>query len=256
LASMNVLLVSVSDIGFRTVGGNAAKQRILDKVCGYASATACELVVLPAGFFFAGSFQGVSSLGAHFGAAAASNNVAVVGGVDALAGSKRDGGKVKSGTRKLPFYAFAFDSSGNQLGRWRQQSSRSGNASASNVIDVPARTRSYGPGAAGSKAICVLLCGEIFSVFNRQALVDAVTNTPLDAVIDLGHRGMGQGLIPAMLGVQASAQSAVLHCQHLAGMGRIHSIDRQGQRRSTPVIGAMLPGWQPPPWAAVDIVRI
>jgi hypothetical protein len=251
---MKILQVNVSSEGFRDLQSNADRLQALDAVCAHAASNGCEVVQLPAGFLFAASKQAVNAQAAHFGTAAKKHGVYVIAGVDAFNGSKRRLAKAALVNRGLPFYGFAFDQSGVRLARWRQQCTTSGNGTLQNRVDVAARTITVASGAAAKK-LCVLMCGEIFSTPNRDLLAITPSGT-FDAVLDIGHSGMGNGLLRAMQNIAKGTRVPVLHCQHLTGSGSIHHIDAQQRAVSVGVNSAQLPGWAQTPWIAVNQVTI
>ena len=76
-------------------------------------------------------------------------------------------------------------------GPWKQTSDTSVNSWDVPDADVPAAGRVV---EIGGKRVGVLLCGELFSERARQSFGEL----NLQLSVDLGHVGMGQGLIPAM----------------------------------------------------------
>jgi hypothetical protein len=80
--------------------------------------------------------------------------------------------------------------------------------------------------------VAVLICGELFSWRARRD----VGGTGPGLVVDIGHSGMGQGLIPAMRNVANGGECPVAHSQHLKRYGgSLHFVDAQAEQQSIPV---------------------
>jgi hypothetical protein len=102
--------------------------------------------------------------------------------------------------------------------------------------------------AVAGKRVSVLLCGELFNWRARHGVARVGANV----ILDLGHSGMGQGLIPAMRSLSAEGKCAVGHSQHLSGWyGRnLHFLDAREEQRSVAVEenrllkrGSLWAGW-------------
>jgi hypothetical protein len=96
--------------------------------------------------------------------------------------------------------------------------------------------------------IGVLICGELFSWYAREKIATAGAKL----VVDLGHSGMGQGLIPSMRRLATDGACFVAHSQHLSyWYGRsVHFVDSAGEQHSTLVdeerlveCGSLWAGW-------------
>jgi hypothetical protein len=230
---MKLLQTLVSAEGFRTEASNAERLGLLQKLIGLARRKSARLLVVPAGFLTAAAEAEVPACISEVSEPATAAGIAVLGGVDVVSpASKRAPGideLVRDG--RLPFFGFAVgpvslpDGSGHP---WRQTSID--NRSAEWVPDdaVPGDGRLAG---VQGRRVGVLVCGELFSWRARQG----VGRARCDLVVDLGHGGMGQGLIPAMRSVAGEGNCPVVHSQHLSGWyGRsLHFVDRQGEQLST-----------------------
>jgi hypothetical protein len=140
---------------------------------------------------------------------------------------------IRSG--RLPFFGFAArpTRAEPEVPIWRQASVTSWDAEFAPDARLPDGDRVV---RVGDRCVAVLLCGELFSDRAR----DRVTKLGADAVVDLGHARMGQGLIPAMTSVAKAAKKPVAHSQHLVGRtGRsLHFVAADGTQRSVLTDGA------------------
>jgi hypothetical protein len=230
---MKLLQVMVSNICFRDAGHNPARLEALDRLLVVAREKSADLVMLPAGYLTVGAVADVPDAMAEILHRADAADVAVIGGVDVVAGgddSKR-AGKIAA-LPVLPFYSFAVgpvtpvvaDTS------WKQTSSTSDNAAAVADEDVPGENRVVD--VAGWR-VGVLLCGELFSPWARESFAAAY----LRLVLDLGHESMGTGVTPAMENIAANGGCAVAHTHHVTtySTGSLHFVRADGVRESTPL---------------------
>jgi hypothetical protein len=77
----------------------------------------------------------------------------------------------------------------------------------------------------------VLVCGEL----SNWRIRELFAAEPPALVVDLGHAGMGQGLIPGMKAWNNHLGCAVTHAQHVKQWGASHHfITADGTQASTP----------------------
>jgi hypothetical protein len=193
------------------------------------------LAVLPAGYLTVAEEEDVPSAAATIADLVEQTGVAVVGGVDVVdagAGSEIDD-LIRGG--RLPFFGFAArpTRAEPEVPIWRQSSVSGWDAEFAPDGRLPDGDRVV---RVGDRCVAVLLCGELFSDRAR----DRVAALGADAVVDLGHARMSQGLIPAMASVAKAAKRPVAHSQHLAGRtGRsLHYVAADGSQKSVLTDGA------------------
>ena len=193
-----------------------------------------KLLIIPAGFLTAKSEGAVVYQVAEVAKLAEKARLAIIGGVDVYATelSKRAS---ESGERiaelvsrgRLPYFGFA-------VGRvtlrkdcrhpWRQTSTTSKNAKRVADADLPGADRLV---RVAGRQVGVLICGELFNGRARRQMAQLRA----DLVVDLGHQGMSQGLIPAMRNLATEGECSVAHSQHLT-WGKIHLVDARGRQAS------------------------
>ena len=114
---------------------------------------------------------------------------------------------------------------------WRQTSTTSAEGELVSDDAVPGAARVV---KIGKIRIAVLICGELFSWRARAG----VSETEAKLVVDIGHSGMGTGLIPAMRNVANASGCPVAHSHHLKNgwYGKsLHFVDSQGEQQSIAV---------------------
>jgi len=230
---VRLIHVIVSRVGFRNPASNPDRWALLDQFLALAARLGARLLVLPGGFLAALDRTEMLRFINEVGQRADRAGFAVLGGIDLdWHESKRtrtDDAAVQN--RLLPFYGFA---AGPLMIRqpashpWRQTSTTNGNAWLIADEDVRAMERVV---VVDELAIAVLICGELFSERARNA----VSGLGVELAADLGHSGMGNGLIPAMTRVALYGHCAVAHAQHVVATTRsLHFVDREGGQHSAP----------------------
>lgn len=213
-----------------------AAKRALEK----ATNLGADLIVLPAGFFTAGSSQARETIAQSLIRTAKQLGIAVVFGVDQ---------EVKSLSRDytreiqkcgLPFYGYAWSPSENVIHCWVQRSTNNSNQwSAQERVCTEMRLLTI-----GDEIIAVLMCGEIFNQRIRQALANYQPRAKV--VVDVAHVGSGfrvfQGMkvlarlgLPSVCSVHTQREFAVKHCYVPPGT-RLSSDSRDGHVYGPPSI--------------------
>ncbi|HEX8824009.1 MAG TPA: hypothetical protein VF794_29085 [Archangium sp.] len=220
---MRVLQTLVSVKGFRRPANNTLRLRALDALFSIAKKNDCPVLLLPMGFLFATDEADRDLLFDRVADAARGAGVAVVGGIDVGAASKRKVTKMDVLARRLPYFGFVVAGDGQLLGQWRQTSTTSDNYDPRQAFPGDERTVPI----AGTK-VSVLLCGEIFNPYAAKA----IGKMRPAAVFAPGHARMGMGLIPALQRIHKSTICPVLHAHHVAGTNKTHAIAANGQHVS------------------------
>jgi predicted amidohydrolase len=220
---MRVLQTLVSREGFRDSAHNKLRFRALEALFAIAKTNKCHSLQLPMGFLCATDETDRDQLLDRVVGEARGAGVAVVGGIDSDAASKRDVTKVDVLARNLPYFGFVANGSGQLFGPWRQMSTTNDNYDPQQAFPSSERTVTV----AGVE-VSVLLCGEIFNPNAAEAI-----GTMRPAVVFApGHASIGMGLIPALQRVHASTSCPVLHSHHVVNAGSIHAIAANGQHDS------------------------
>ena len=221
----------VSPHGFRDPAHNPHRLALLREALARLVAEGVELVAIPAGFLTVDSDDAVTGAISDLAAAVDGCGVAVVGGVD-VEHPKRGKADVETdeltAANRLPYFGFAAypTAVSGEIPLWRQASTTSGNADLAPDESLPDRTRLI---EFGERTLLPLLCGEVFNWRIRERAAELAPRL----VIDLGHIGMGQGLIPATRNVATGAGCAVAHTQHV-GNGSYHFVSADGEQQSEP----------------------
>jgi hypothetical protein len=228
---MRLVHVVISRVGFRDPACNPDRWALLDQFLELARSENARLLVLPGGFLAAADQAEVLVFIDDIGQRAGRAGVAVLGGIDLpwpdteLASTEDDAVR----HRLLPFYGFA---AGRLTIRhpdrhpWRQTSTTNGNAWLIADEDVPGVERIV---TVDEFEAAALICGELFSERTRGS----IAGLGVALAADLGHSGMGNGLVPAMTRLAIDAKCAVAHAQHLLwDTGSIHLIDSEGVQHS------------------------
>jgi hypothetical protein len=191
-------------------------------------------VAIPAGYVTVTTEDQVTLAVAEIADLAEACGVGVIGGVDVVY-PKRGKADVEVdelvGEGRLPYFGFAaFPTSVTaEVPVWRQASTTSGNADLAPDDTLPDAGRVV---SVGESTVLPLLCGEVFS---RRVREKAAALHP-HLTIDLGHTGMGQGLIPAMANLAGQTGRPVAHSQHV-WRGSLHFVSAAGEQRSVPIDG-------------------
>ena len=246
--TMKFVQTVVSSQGFRDQASNPDRLALLADLTRLCAREGGRLLLIPAGFLTAGSEEGVHALVEQVRRVAEAAGVAVIGGVDvdgaASKGSLTMEKAVQEG--RLGYFGFATGSGVTPAdgALWRQTSITSAHADLVPDDAVPGAGRVV---KIGRIRVAVLICGELFSWRARCG----VSHIKAKLIVDIGHSGMGMGLIPAMLSVANESRCPVAHSQHLRHYrGGLHFIDSQGKQHSgavdeAPVIhhGALWAAW-------------
>lgn len=229
---MKLIQTVVSSAGFRDAASNPERLSLLEDLIKVVVAEKAHLLVVPAGFLSAKAEEDVPALIGEIERRANAAGIAVIGGVDLVGRSAKTSANTDDQVRtgQLPFFGFAVGQlklPRNSGHPWRQTSVTNSNAELVPAENVPGQERCV---TIDGKSMSVFICGELFS---RQAR-KGVCQSRVSLVIDIGHAGMGQGLIPAMRSLAMEGNCSVGHAQHLSDWyGRsLHFVDRQGEQLS------------------------
>ncbi len=221
---MKLLQTIVSSSGFRESDHNPLRVEALKQVLKVASSFSTDLLLLPGGYFAAEDERQSVSIVEEMDHLAKRSKVSLVFGIDLPASPS---GK---GTRHpvLPYFGSVCGLT--TAGPWKQTSDTSTNADDVADEDVPSLARVV---EVAGKQIGVLLCGELYSRWARRSFAEL----KLDLTVDLGHAGMGQGLIPAMKSFARYGGCAVAHSQHVSppGNASLHFVNRRGTSQPVPI---------------------
>jgi hypothetical protein len=230
---MRLLQTVISSAGFRDVSGNRERMVLLEKLIKVSAAEDARLLVLPAGFLAAVSDNDLPSLVGQLQEFGLESRIALIGGIDVVDATAKGSRNMEDliQTSQVPYFGFAVGQlilASDSDHPWRQTSITSNNADLVPAAAVPGPQR---VAVIDGKSVAVLVCGELFSWRARQG----VARTDPDLVVDIGHSGMGQGLIPAMRNLSAEGNCCVVHSQHLKDWwGRsLHFLDHRGDQLST-----------------------
>ncbi|MBI3821224.1 MAG: hypothetical protein HY289_00925 [Planctomycetes bacterium] len=237
---MRFLQTAIGTEGFRDDASNPARLELLESLLVRAQSTGVRLVVLPAGFLSVKSEEDLSDQIRELSTFADRFGVGLVGGIDVPSLLPRPEAAKASTTmdklvqnNRLPFFGFAVGSILSQDGNgpmWRQASATAAQAEMIDDLWIPGSNRVV---SIDGIRIGVLICGELFNWYARENVGGA--NVRL--VVDLGHSGMGQGLIPAMRRIAMVGRCAVVHSQHLSQTwGRsFHFVNEKAEQCSMPI---------------------
>lgn len=246
--SMKILHTVVSTEGFRTPSCNAQRLRLLRKLLQLTSENKAQLLVIPGGFFSVRDWHEIDQIIQEAGRLAEEIRVTLIGGADLIRPENKLSREIDElvAPHKLPFFGFAVNTaSAHPKSRsiWRQTSTNNQNADRVADEHLPGSTRIMD---VTGKSVAILICGELF---NKRAR-DSIAALHPDMVIDIGHSGMGQGLIPAMRSVAHYSRCPVVHSQHLKGYKNrnIHFVDSNEYQHSQEVTANPLI-WDQDVWA-------
>ncbi len=219
---MKYLQTLVSSIGFREITHNDVRWQALTDLLKVAKDQSAELVVLPGGYFTATDESELRRIVLDAASLALESETTLALGVDLHADAKSKGQTIA----KLPYYGAVCGQVSSDP--WKQTSDTNANAEEVADDDVPGKGRVV---EIAGKRVGVLLCGELFSERARRSFGEL----NLQLSVDLGHVGMGQGLIPAMKSLVNYGSGTVVHSQHVASYGRsLHLVGADGIQRSVP----------------------
>jgi hypothetical protein len=221
---MKLIHTVVSADGFRDSTRNPQRLRVLDELLKKATEHDAQLLVVPAGFFAARDQEECDQIVQKASRLAAQASVALIGGVDIGRVDKKSSDTLVA-RHELPYFGFAVSKSGESSKLWRQVSIRGKHAKLVPDGAIPGEERLID--IAGN-SVATLICGELFN----ERVRESISRRQPDMVIDLGHSGMGQGLIPAMSSVARSSRCPVIHSQHLEDHKKtsIHFVDFVGSK--------------------------
>jgi hypothetical protein len=238
---MRLVQTLIATAGFRDPAANPERLALVADLVRLSGRVGAHLLVLSAGVLTARSEDELPDRIAEVAELADGAGLAVIGGVDVADGPRKSRRSAKAEpdveelvrAGRLPFFGFA-------VGRvtapavggppWRQTSVTAADSELIEDEAVPAGGRVV---TVAGRRVGVLICGELFS---RRARAKLGGERP-DLIVDVGHSGMGQGLIPAMKNLAAAAGCPVAHAQHLAnwwGKG-LHFVGAAGERQSQAV---------------------
>jgi hypothetical protein len=233
---MRLIQTLFSSGGFRNPASNQYRLSLIAELIRAIELEQPELLVLPAGVLTARNEAELDGCIGAIASIARPASLAIVGGVDVAGASKKHADKagvdiddlVRSG--RLPFFGFVIGATTAEATVWRQTSTTNGNSTSVDPQAIPGDDRVV---KVAGRRVGVLICGELFSRLARERFA---TTRP-DTIIDLGHCGMGQGLIPAMKSLARSAGAAIGHSQHTTDWwGRqFHFVDASAGQHSVAV---------------------
>jgi hypothetical protein len=225
---MKILHVVVSSLGFRDPNSNPVRWKLLEDLLRLAAELGVHLLVLPGGFLTARDCDEEIAFIERAKKLADAAGVGIIGGIDLvdLTPTRKKGDGSQCG---FPYFAFAVGPVALLHPRrhpWQQTSTDNENAGLVPDAKVPGAERLV---VVDGVLVAVVICGELFSERAR----DSITRLGASLVVDLGHSGMGQGLIPAMKRLARDGRCAVAHAQHLASIwGGLHFVDAAGVQQS------------------------
>lgn len=232
---MRLLQTVVSAEGFRNKASNRDRLGLLEELVRLCTRETAQLLLIPAGFLTAVSEDDAPALIGEVNRLATGEGVAVIGGADVEGRTSKHGVNINDlvSRSELPFLGFAVGPAALAVDSghpWRQTSVSSNNADLVPDEAVPGQER---VATIDGVRVGLLICGELFSWRARRGVALA----GVSLVVDVGHVGMGQGLIPAMKNVAKEGRCCVAHSQHLsAWYGRaLHFVDVQGEQLSANV---------------------
>jgi hypothetical protein len=238
---MRVFQTVISVEGFREFDTNVEKEQLLEKLAKLGAEAQCNILHLPAGFWIARNAAGLDNPIRAARIIARRYGLAIVGGIDIPGSEKTTARKQARGRSRFPFFGFAVDDFGRRYGengQWRQVSSTSDNAADADAIDAGRRMFRV-----NDSRVAVLVCGEM----HNPAIRTAIANEEPNLVLVSGHHGLGQGLIPTLKALHNATGVAVLHSQHLRGLGaKLHMVDARGISRLVlvrPNVKVLSPIW-------------
>lgn len=246
---MRFIHVVVSSVGFRDPESNPDRWALLDQLLALAGRRRAQLLVLPGGYLTAHDPPEMRRFIREVGRHVDRTGVAVIGGIDLdrpqTKRTRNEDAAVQNGL--LPFYGFATGPLTVQQPRshpWRQTSTTNRNAGFVADEDLPGAERVV---VLRQTKVAVLICGELFSERARTAM----SRLGVALAVDLGHSGMGNGLVPAMRRLALDGGCAVAHAQHVGSTtGGIHFVNSTGAQHSVALIangllrqGNLWAGW-------------
>src|SRR5947209_7445515 len=199
---MHFVQTLIATAGFRDPAANPERLALVADLVRLSGRVGAHLLVLPAGVLAARTEDELPDRIAEVAELADGAGLAVIGGVDVADGPRKSRRSSKAEpdveelvrAGRLPFFGFA-------VGRvtvpavggppWRQTSLERDDAELVEEDNVPGSGRVV---TVAERRVGVLICGELFS---RRARAKLAGERP-GLIVDVGHSGMGPGLIPAM----------------------------------------------------------
>jgi hypothetical protein len=224
---MRLMQTLVGYGGFRQVEGNDRRLAMLDDLLAAAVRESAELVLLPGGYLSVGREAEVPAAVGEVRVRARRAGVAVIGGVDGPIPAEAEEDDLVRG-RLLPFFGFAVGAVRPEVANtlWRQASTRNYHPEWLSADDTPGGQRIV---VCGETRVGVLVCGELSNWRTRELFAAARPRL----VVDAGHIGMGQGLIPGMSCWNSALDCAVAHAQHVRWGASHHFITEDGTQMSS-----------------------
>ena len=274
---MKIAQVAVGLDGFRCAGHEFQEERLalFERVLEHAHGHSCDLLVLPAGFWYAPTkLEYTRHLYRIIGKA--KDKVAIVGGIDTEFVAETEDqslgifalgitGETMPTLQIRPrLRSFGFACSADQtIFHWQQVSTTNKDCERvqpdkNQPIQLSRRTISA-PRDDEAWTVLALTCGEMHNRHIRKLL--QVAPNRFTAVVISGHNGLGQGLVQSLTAVSKAAGKKgsfcpVVHAQHLASLqSSLHFIDTKGRHHSN-CVGDCLLGRVGVNWAAVVIRKI
>lgn len=220
---MRILQTLVESSTFRDPAANPERTARFRELLTKAQQHRADVLLLPGGYWTVATQAEVEPLAVEMCALAAKHSLTLVAGIDLPPPSATT--KRTSRRADLPYYGIV-GVPGMSLHCWQQTSSDNTNALNVTAADIPGPERVV---QVGTQTLGILICGEIFSVPARTRLADQNPTV----VVDLGHAGMGQGLIPAMRSLARMASCTVIHSQHVKyDTSSLHMVNHRGTQES------------------------
>ncbi|MBT9142087.1 MAG: hypothetical protein DDT32_02092 [Syntrophomonadaceae bacterium] len=214
---MKIVTTTVGRQGPEDERQNQERLTVAKRALEKATNLDADLIVLPAGFFTAGSARAREAIAQSLLSTAKQLGIAVIFGVDQEEKilSRDYNQAIQRG--ELPFYGYAWSPSENVIHCWRQRSMNSRDQwSAPERVCTEMRLLGI-----GDEIVAVLMCGEIFNEHIRQALSNYQPRAKV--VVDVAHVGsrfrVFQGMkvlarldLPSVCSVHAQCQFATKYC--------------------------------------------
>lgn len=249
--SVRILAIAVSTCGFGRPASNLGRTQALCSAIE-AAAPAGGLVLVPAGYWCASRRAGVvplvDSVADDMRSTLAKFGCTLIAGVD-IEDSAPKTASTPVSPRGHPYFGFAVASDGSRSDVWQQVSVVARDADGTSLPTAR---------AAGSRTVLVsgiralpLLCGEMHNAKIREAAAEAAP----ELIVVIGHKSLGQGLLPTLIAVHKRSKTPVVHVQHLAPRTRasIHWVDRDGLHHAEPVRPSRGEFWLAPSSLVVEL---
>ena len=245
--TMRFVHTQISAVGFRIVESNPIRLELLTTLIDQTIQAQAKHLALPAGYLTARSEAEMHEQITTVSNLANDAGIAIIGGID----SETEVDKRKHNISdliskgKLPFWGFAVGTTqstncNNHI--WRQTSTTSTNKKFTPKAKIAGLDRIV---TIDNFRIGVLICGELFN----QDVRGNVSHGRPNLVVHIGHLSMRR-FTQSMKVVTIEGNCPVCHSVHTQNPGKIHYVDRNGEKdsqstKTNPLIkiGEMWAGW-------------